>query len=72
MYRNERILLDRYDAQVPRAVAEQIVTAAGLLSHTFDGLTERRRVGGHHTLHELTHHLADVDRILRGIAVADL
>jgi hypothetical protein len=81
MYRNERVAFDRYDAQAPDVVARQIVMAADLLSHAFDGLDDaqwirpvvygfpepaRRDVEwmAHHTVHELQHHLMDIDRIL--------
>lgn len=81
MYRNERVAFDRYDAQAPDVVARQIVMAADLLAHAFDGLDDaqwirplvygfpdpaRRDVEwmAHHTLHELQHHLMDIDRIL--------
>jgi hypothetical protein len=59
----------------------QIVMAADLLAHAFDGLDDaqwirplvygfpdpaRRDVEwmAHHTVHELQHHLMDIDRIL--------
>jgi hypothetical protein len=81
MYRNERVAFDRYDAQAPDVVARQIVMAADLLAHAFDGLDDaqwirplvygfpdpaRRDVEwiAHHTVHELQHHLMDIDRIL--------
>jgi S-DNA-T family DNA segregation ATPase FtsK/SpoIIIE len=40
MYREERVEFDRYNAQAPGVVADQIVMAADLLSHAFDGLDE--------------------------------
>jgi hypothetical protein len=81
MYRNERVAFDRYDSRTPGVVADQLVMAADLLSHAYDGLDEaqwarpliygfpdpgRRDVEwvAHHTLHELVHHLGDIDRIL--------
>jgi hypothetical protein len=82
MYRNERVVFDRYDIQTPDLVGEQVVMAADLLCRGLDGLDDaqwvrpliygfpdpaRRDVEwvAHHTLHELVHHLADIDRILR-------
>jgi hypothetical protein len=62
MYRNERVAFDRDDAQAPDVVARQIVMAADLLSHAFDGLDDAQWMA-HHTVHELQHHLMDVDRI---------
>ena len=81
MYREERVAFDRYIAQSPSAVANQIVMGADLLAHAFDGLSEdqwarpplynfpvpaKRDVEwvAHHTVHEMIHHLADIDRIL--------
>ncbi len=88
MYRNERVALDRYVVQAPHAVGEQIVMAAGLLAHTFEGLDEaqwarplmygfpdpaRRDVEwvAHLVLHEMTHHLVDMDRLLRDAAMVE-
>lgn len=83
MYRDERVAFDRYNAQVPAVVAEQVAMAAELLAHAFAGLGDhqwgrplvyafpspaRRDVEwvAHHTLHEMVHHLADIDAILGG------
>jgi hypothetical protein len=81
MYRDERVVFDRYGAQSPAVVAGQVVMASGLLSHAFAGLTDpqwlRPLVYGfpeperhdvewvaHHSLHEMVHHLDDIDRLL--------
>jgi hypothetical protein len=81
MYREQRVAFDRYAGQSSAAVAGQIVMAADMLAHAFDGLSadqwarpliynfpapSRRDVEwvAHHTVHEMTHHLADIDRIL--------
>ena len=67
--------------QDPARVADQLVMAADMLAHLFDGLDasqwerpllynyptpSRHDVEwlGHHSLHEMVHHLADIDRIL--------
>jgi S-DNA-T family DNA segregation ATPase FtsK/SpoIIIE len=44
MYREERVVFDRYNAQSPGVVADQIVMAAGLLSGAFDGLDDAQWV----------------------------
>ena len=78
MYREQRVVFDRYDMQTPAAVAAQVKMAADLLANAFAGLEDaqwsrtliygfpdpaRRDVEwmAHHTLHELVHHLADID-----------
>jgi Mycothiol maleylpyruvate isomerase N-terminal domain len=83
MYRDERVVFDRYDTQAPSAVANELTMAAGLLAHAFAGVTddqwnrtlmygypgpERHNVEwmAHHTLHEMVHHLWDIDGILGG------
>jgi len=81
MYREQRVVFDRYDTQVPAAVAEQVKMAADLLANGFAGLEDaqwsrslvygypdpsRRDVEwmAHHTLHELIHHLMDIDSMV--------
>jgi hypothetical protein len=81
MYREQRVVFDRYAEQDPARVADQLVMAADMLAHLFDGLDasqwerpllynyptpSRHDVEwlGHHSLHEMVHHLADIDRIL--------
>lgn len=78
MYREQRVVFDRYNAQAPAAVAEQVKMAADLLANALAGLDDaqwsrllvygfpypaRRDVEwmAHHTLHELIHHLGDID-----------
>jgi hypothetical protein len=81
MYREERVVFDRYDRQRPAVVGAQVAMAADLLANAFEGLGEaqwsrplvygfpdpaRRDIEwvAHHTLHELVHHLVDIDRAL--------
>ena len=83
MYRDQRVVFDRYNMQMPDVVAGQGTMAADLLAHAFAGLEEaqwsrplvygypdpsRRDVEwmAHHTLHELVHHLADIDGMVGG------
>jgi hypothetical protein len=83
MYRDHRVVFDRYDMQVPAVVADQVQMAADLLANAFAGLEDaqwsRPLVYGypdpslrdvewmaHHTLHELVHHLADIDGMVGG------
>jgi hypothetical protein len=83
MYRDQRVAFDRYGAQDPSEVADQVTMAADLLANAFAGLSAaqwtrplvygfpepaRRDVEwvAHHTLHEMTHHLRDMDLMLGG------
>jgi hypothetical protein len=81
MYREQRVAFDRYNEQAPEVVSAQLLMAAAMLAHSFDGLADdqwdrpliygfpessRQTVEwvGHHTLHELVHHQADIAGIL--------
>jgi hypothetical protein len=83
MYREQRVVFDRYDRQRPAAVAAQIAMAADLMGNALDGLDEtqwgrwliygfpgptRRDVEwvAQHSLHEMVHHLGDIDQMLGG------
>jgi hypothetical protein len=83
MYRDQRVVFDRYDMPVPAVVADQVKMAADLLANAFAGLGDaqwsRPLVYGYpdpsrrdvewmaqHSLHELLHHLADIDGMVGG------